>query len=89
MATVRFSDQLNKDIKTNARALHNAAIDKVRMSFATDDLGKEIHEILYSENQRIKMAKLGKDFFSDRGSLSMTGFYDKAGRTLALDFGPQ
>ena len=63
MATVRFSDQLNKDIKQNARALHNAAIDKVRMSFATDDLGKEIHEILYSENQRTKMAKLGKDFF--------------------------
>jgi len=88
MATVRFSDQLNKDIKQNARALHNAAIDKVRMSFATDGLGKEIHEILYSENQRTTMAKLGKDFFSDRGTLSMTGFYDNRGRVLALDFGP-
>lgn len=88
MATVRFSDQLTKDIKQNARNLHNAAIDKVRMSFVTDDLGKEIHGILYSENQRIKMANLGKDFFSDRGSLSMTGFYSDYGNTLALDFGP-
>tara|TARA_R110002153_G_scaffold152498_4_gene304071 strand:+ start:9211 stop:9906 length:696 start_codon:yes stop_codon:yes gene_type:complete len=87
MATVRFSDQLNKDIKDNARRLHNAAIDKVRMSFITDGIAKEIHEILYTKEQRTTMDKLGNDFFSARNTLSLAGFYDSNNRDVKLDFG--